>query len=119
MTQIENNISTRLHQLNIRQLKLLCNLDCIKRDNNKKIELNFQLSESLQDLKSEKELQSKTIRELYQETQNLSIMKTNAEKNYNDLKHLLTNKDIEIVDLHKQVVCITNISFYKLLIKTV
>lgn len=100
----EKSITNQLHQLNLRHLKLLCNLECIKRDSSTRIDLNCQLSESLHDLKKEKETQSKTINDLYNELQSLNFIKTSAEKECDELKGCLRNREKEVEDLNNQIV---------------
>lgn len=99
----EKTISSQLHQLNLRHLKLMCNLDCIKRDSTTRIDINSQLSQSLQGLRREKETQSKTINDLYVEIQNLNSTKTQAERNYNELKQILSCRDREFQELNTQI----------------
>lgn len=103
LTNAEQAISNQLHQLNLRHLKLMCNLDCIKRDSTTRIDINSQLSQSLQGLKKDKETQSKTINDLYKEIQNLNYTKLQAERSCVELKQILTARDTELRDLNARI----------------
>lgn len=100
---VEKKLSDKLQKINLRHLKLLCDLERIKSDNKLKGEASTRLVQSLQNLRVENDKHYQTIRNLQMEVDNLSMLRTKSEKNCCDLRQTITRKEQEINELQKEL----------------